>query len=576
MTLHVTEIYLAMIVLFATSDLMMKTLVFFVLLCVLDFSVSINLTCPVWTFYNETSNKCQCGSSLDGLVECVSSENGHFSVSVLFCYCMTYNQRTKEVTVGQCLKNCRFHGKFHCQGKTMLHSEDYRDLNWEVCGSINRAGHLCGDCIEGYGPPVYSYLQDCVKCNQSDYKFNIMKYIVIAYGPLTLFYLFIILFKISITSHQMIAFVFVCQIITFPSFLKAYFATQKPNVFLNIFLSGISLWNMDFFRSIYAPFCLHSKLNRMHVVALDYLVAIYPLFLILVTYIAVVLHDRYPLIVFICKPIHKFFTFIRKEWSIRGSLIQGFASFLVLSYVKILNVSFELLSFVRPLDVNGGYTNTTYLYMAGTLEYFALEHLPFGILAVIMFTVFNIAPVVVIFLYPYHWFRRCFLWGKHSQGLHFLMEAFHGYYKSKPKYYQSFAAAYFVFMIVEQIFFSAFEDLSFCFFTAVNLMIMMSIVILFQPYKNKIYNKVAFLLFFNVILVFFIVIFHLYSHSYEPKFQNNKHLKDLATVVADILVFVLICYGIFIAVFKVTTHFCPKNCFKKIWIKSSEELPILS
>ena len=89
---------------------------------------------------------------------------------------------------------------------------------------------------------------------------------------------------------------------------------------------------------------------------------------------------------------------IRQEWDIRGSLVQAFATFLVLSYVKILYVSIDLLTPVYLKTVDGGTLNQTYLFHAGDLV--GSEHLPFGILAVFMLTVFNILPMVLLFLYP--------------------------------------------------------------------------------------------------------------------------------------------------------------------------------
>ena len=100
----------------------------------------------------------------------------------------------------------------------------------------------------------------------------------------------------------------------------------------------------------------------MSVLALDYLVGVYPLFLIFLTCIAVFLHDRYSIMVKIWKPVYKMLSCIRREWNIRGSLIQAFATFLILSYVKILNVSFDLLLPICLKDVKGDILNIIYLW----------------------------------------------------------------------------------------------------------------------------------------------------------------------------------------------------------------------
>ena len=352
-------------------------------LTVINLCTSSITACPLWTFYNESSKNCQCGSSVHGKVDCTAVP---YQVSVFQCYCMTYSEEIGLVSVGRCSATCHFRYGY----SKVLQSNDSVSLNAEVCGDLKREGQLCGDCIEGYGPPVYSYSMKCVVCNEEDFKYNLMKYLCAAFLPLTLFYFLVVILKISITSHIMVASVFICQVVAIPSILKIvfYYAT---------------LWNMDFFRPVYNPFCLHPKLNTMQVLALDYLIA----FLIFLTYMAVALHDRNPLIVTLCRPMQRILTCITKEWNIRGSLVQAFATFLVLSYVKILNVSFELLNAVHPHNINGGLKNQRYLFSTGTIEYFGTKHLPYGILALMMILVFNILPVLLLMLYPYTTFRKC-------------------------------------------------------------------------------------------------------------------------------------------------------------------------
>ena len=46
-----------------------------------------------------------------------------------------------------------------------------------------------------------------------DFKHNLMKYLCAAFLPLTLFYFLVIILKISITSHTMVASVFICQVV---------------------------------------------------------------------------------------------------------------------------------------------------------------------------------------------------------------------------------------------------------------------------------------------------------------------------------------------------------------------------
>lgn len=150
---------------------------------------------------------------------------------------------------------------------------------------------------------------------------------------------------------------------------------------------------MDFGRSLYEPFCLHPSLSTHHIIALDYLVAVYPLLLILLTYLLVKLHDNYRLVVIIFKPFYCCIRCIQKEWNIKASLIDVFATFILLSNVKLLNVSFDLISVPVTLrNITGHRLPQQYTYTNGSVEYLGKEHHPYFALGVIVIMVFNVLP----------------------------------------------------------------------------------------------------------------------------------------------------------------------------------------
>ena len=59
--------------------------------------------------------------------------------------------------------------------------------------------------------------------------------------------------------------------------------------FLILFESLNGFWNLDFFRTLYPRFCLHPNMSTLQVLALDYIIAAYPL--LLITYTLVKLHN---------------------------------------------------------------------------------------------------------------------------------------------------------------------------------------------------------------------------------------------------------------------------------------------
>ena len=231
-------------------------------------------------------------------------------------------------------------------------------------------------------------------------------------------------------------------------------------------------------------------MTTLQVLSLDYLVAVYPLFLIFLTYTAVLLHDRYSIVVNIWRPAYRVFSCIRREWNIRGSLIQAFATFMVLSYVKILNVSFSLLIPVNVKDVNGEVINVTYLASDAELVYFCREHLPYGILAIVMLSVFNILPTLLILLYPCGCFQKCLTrCGIRSVTLHTFMDALQGCYRYQPRDCRYFAGIYLCVRILFLATFAVINDQTIISLTAVYFALLAIIVTFSKPYRKELHNQ---------------------------------------------------------------------------------------
>ena len=83
------------------------------------------------------------------------------------------------------------------------------------------------------------------------------------------------------------------------------FTNQNTSIlFIKIITSISGPVNLDFFRLVYPPFCLHPKANVFAILSLDYLVALYPFLLIFLTYLLVTAHDkRYRLVVWMWRPL---------------------------------------------------------------------------------------------------------------------------------------------------------------------------------------------------------------------------------------------------------------------------------
>ena len=206
--------------------------------------------CPLWTS-EEADNECKCDDDLKEIVLCQDNRGVQ---QLLHCYCMTTAEGNNSLPfVGPCPYTCN--GRYNKYYD--ITAETSSDLNNKTCGPYHRTGVLCSKCIEGDGLPVYSYNLSCVNC--TDYKYNWIKYVAVAYGPLTLFYIAAVIFRISATSGFMICYVTICQMLTIRGL--ALWQTNLEHddnhkiftVITKILLNLSSICNLDFFRSLYPP-----------------------------------------------------------------------------------------------------------------------------------------------------------------------------------------------------------------------------------------------------------------------------------------------------------------------------------
>ena len=250
------------------------------------------LLCPPW-YQRNGDGKCEAGARFKDIVR--FEEHTNQTMLQLF-YCMTTsaeNATNQSDVIGSCL----FSYTVHLEHIYYPLPCNISKLNKYTCAGLNREGQLCGRCTKGFASPVYSYTHNCVNC--TDYHLNWLKYIGVAFGPLTVFCLLICIFHISATSAYLYGFIFFSQIMTMPIILRIIincdgykavnFSTRTSE---QIYISLVGIWNLDMFCVFYKPFCIHPDMTIVQALALDYLTALYPLVLLVITYGLVSLHAR--------------------------------------------------------------------------------------------------------------------------------------------------------------------------------------------------------------------------------------------------------------------------------------------
>ena len=460
-------------------------------LCVLLVSVSCDESCPTW-LHPSRDGKCVC-LPLPTNVVCENETQ----VGILDFYCLTSNGDGSNISVvGLCLASVN-HGEKLLSRIALYHKVfgSLSEQEEQTCGYLNRQGRLCGKCKPNHSVSAYSYDIKCYPCTSSVWR-SVVEYVCIAYLPLTIFLCVVILFRISVTSPALNVPVLCCQLLSSPAYsmLLLQWTRDTYALYYIKFLSTLyGIWNLDFFRSLIPPICL--PLNTMQIMALDYLVAVYPLLLLTCFYVLLRAHDRgCRLVVRLWRPFLWCTARLRRQWNIRHSIIDAFATFFLLSYIKLLDVSHVLLTSTYVYNVTGSWLGY-FLFYDATVEYMGPDHRPYAVLAILVVVVGVLFPLILLLLYPMQWFQKCLnRCGLNSTGLQMFMQCFQGYYRDRTdggRECRYFAAVYPAFRIAAYVMYSITRSSSFGSAFTILCGIVIITIVFVSPYKQpyKRYNK---------------------------------------------------------------------------------------
>ena len=374
-------------------------------------------------------------------------------------------------------------------------------LDKKFCGHYNRTGFLCGKCIATYGVSVFSNIFECVPC-RSVSAWVWIKYFAITLGPTTLFFLIVVFLHVGITSGPANGFIFFAQILTIPLnvlllqggwMLTFNHKGVKARVLTQILVYPYSIWSLDFSDIYDTHTCLGTSLRIIDILALHYISAVYPLLLVVIAFVLIELHARnYRVIVNLSKPLCFVFARLRRKWQGKTSIIDAFATFILLSYIKFIRVSITLLSPNRVYDIDGKVITHTVSFDT-SVRYFSKEHAPYIVLAFFVLSTFGAITPLLLIIYPTKQFQRCLNHCRfRMQGIRTFVEAFHGCYKDGKNGGSDrrfFAGLYFVFRIVIYAIYMLHTSYEAMFtMLQATYVIFLLLVVFLQPYKKQFYN----------------------------------------------------------------------------------------
>ena len=527
--------------------------------------------CPMWTYPSPPHNECVCGATLPNIISC-QQDTLTASVSTGNRICIFFSEELQTTLVGTC--------PYGYGGRTLPNNvSKFKEKNDKFCFHLHRTGPLCGECVENYTLPVYSYYLGCVKCES--YKTGWIKFIAAAFVPLTLFYILVITFRISATSPTLKAFVMVNQVLAIPPIIPLMYSSNlvtNPYYHVSFFTQFsvdfiiviFAIWNLDFFRSFYKPICLYPYLKYQHNLLFEYVIGVYPLLLIFLTYIIVKLHDNFAFVVWLWRPFHRCLAVFRRQWNIKSYLVHALATFIVLSYIKILNTSFEFLVPSYVFNMKGEHINKALWYYNGSVDMTSKDYLPYLVLALFMLLTFNILPLLLLALYPFKCFQTFlgrYLPPRCKIALHIYMDTFHGCYENSMRH---FATLYMAIRFCNLLVISVFSYKLYAPTASLFFAFTLALVAKFQPYKSKRNNTTDIVILMAMIFGYTSSTMHTIEVVLYPKWLNG--------IIICTAIVIIYCYVLFLILARISlkaklclTRIKPYLIFKRIGeIKCSE------
>ena len=295
------------------------------------------------------------GKLYNGHVTC---SDGTVTVDTMFCLTHSCSNSSRyKVVAGACPFSARTTTRTYSLNLSSI--DECRESNSQVfCKNFNRTNRLCGNCAENYSLAVNSYSLDCMDVNSSGCSaYNWLLLIIIYLAPVAIFFIVIIVFHINITSGYANAYILYAQLVSmqinamllqrdWEVVVNSTITDPKlPNRIAMALVDVYSVWNLDFGRSILPSVCVIPGLGNLGALALGYLNAVFGLVLIVTVYVLVELHARnVRLVVWLWHPFGMCFSRFRRQLNAKASIIDAFATFLLLSYSKFALTSIMLLT----------------------------------------------------------------------------------------------------------------------------------------------------------------------------------------------------------------------------------------
>ena len=485
--------------------------------------------------------QCTCGQDRYNDIYCTSS----FKLELTIGYWAGYIGNASEHTffTGTCALPLCTSSNIQTEnihnGRILL-PKSSSELEQHVCAS-GRTGILCAHCKENNS--VYYHSINFTCGNTTSCQYGILIYIASELVPVTIIFLIILLFNISLTSGAVYSFVFYAQTISAFS-ITAFGVVNWENKYFQTSMQILQIiygvFNMDILNQESLSFCIVPTNSIMTLYMFKFATVFYAFFLVLATILVLRLHSCYSCVK-LCRRCGR--------RNIRGSIVDGLSAFLVLCYFQCAQISYHILMPSKLIGIDKLKLRTVPL-LDGELDYLKGAHLWYAVPAILCMIFILIPPPIILILEPIltklfsmdRFFNTLPKWYYNRLRLKLMpfLDSFQACFKNRDR---CFAGFYFVYRLIGPMtgLYSAEVSVA---YTAlcVALLLIITCHVIVRPYKTKWHSIIDFLILLNL---FINALFTLMNYNATLHEGNHEWIKNRSIVQVVLLCFpigYLVCY----------------------------------
>ena len=458
-------------------------------------SVHFTLThCPPgYVWINESQAECLCSAmftdSYWGISRCNDSNfSGLLSPGFWVGYILN-NNKSKESENTLFTSDCPLN---YCKPFGMVleltNQASKSALEKQICAE-NRYGTLCGQCVNGTS--VF-YNSNSYQCREEKLcKYGLLLYAIADLLPLTIMFVLLLAFNVSLTSGTAYSVIFMIQQLHALDSITTSGAIQFKHY--NFILKGAhivySTINMEFFNIDSLSFCLWSGAQTLDIMAMKYVSVLFAMSLVFFFFVFMNKCSS------LCKKYR------RKS---RYSVVHGLTAFLVICYTITTRVTFNILK--KGIAYGKGSKHTHALvFLDGETRYFHGNHIKYAIPAIVFLILIVIPPPLILLCDPILLKledKLCYLrqpWTKIRIKIKPLMDSFQNCFKDNMRWC---AGLFFLYRsIILHLSLVAQNMLQYYNLVEIFLILILTIHSIIQPFTLRKHNVIASLCFCNLILI---------------------------------------------------------------------------